>query len=503
MALANKVTASSKVRLGTLLLRAGVVKPEEFAEALERSKSCDAPLGTLLVKAGSLRQEDLYAALYLQSLVGEGVLALETAIRAMRMCHTQGVAAAPALHALGWRPAIQIQLDEIEYLMTESGFVTKEVYEQTVHKTGSAFGLVLKSIIYCNQFNEILKAVSLVRVTACSLEQAKVVLTEYRKTGRPVEQLLAAAGIVVSRTNLRLGDLLVAASLLSEAEMLLALEKSLRTNKRLGQLITGNTRVTPEILDLCLQVQGLTATGVIAPETAVRIVRECTSQNIGLPEYLKRTKVLAEDPQRAAVLLSVLQMAGLVDDKDVRHALETTRDLDLGPIAALTVSKYIEHNIYQALWHCDELMSRGLLRFEQCVVAILWCQRTGGQAEEAVLHVTGQYTRLSDAAEDMRDELSHVQKLNIERAEIQHAIDKEKNSSHAALFILGLVAFIVSTCISAWLLPSSVVTYCLVAFSLAYAVYLGIIAWNRKTQIQLDEENMQLAATTAIRRNRK
>jgi hypothetical protein len=42
-----------------------------------------------------------------------------------------------------------------------------------------------------------------------------------------------------------------------------------------------------------------------------------------------------------------------------------------------------------------------------------------------------------------------------------------------------------------------------VAFSLAYAVYLGIIAWNRKTQIQLDEENMQLAATTAIRRNRK
>src|SRR5207244_2668910 len=119
----------------------GIVRPEAFAVALARSKNQDMPVGNALVKLCELKNEDLSAALYLQALVGEGVLALETAIEALSICHRQGATPQAALNVLGWRPAIQPQIDEVEELLTESGFVSRLVYRTLVGKAGSAFNL--------------------------------------------------------------------------------------------------------------------------------------------------------------------------------------------------------------------------------------------------------------------------------------------------------------------------------------------------------------------------
>ena len=503
MAFYGQSATGKSIKLGALLMRSGIVQPEEFSVSLTRSKQCDTLVGNVLLKMGFLSQDDLACALHLQSLIMEGSLTSDLAARALKYCHEQGASPQAALQKLGWKGAPPQKIDEIGCLLTQSGFVSKSLYYCVVSSTKTAFGLVLKGALRCDQFDEVLKAASLVESRVCTLEQAAEALTLFRTRGIAVEDALRREfGLPVHKTSLRLGQLLVSACILSEAEVLVAVEQSLRSRKRLGQCLPFGTRVTPFAVDICLELQALASVGILSAAQAAKIARTCIDEKLTMAAYLKQSKALRENEQRSAQLVEILKQAQLITDQDVKEALVLTGKFSLGPIAALAATKRIDANIYRALWYCDGLMQKQSLKSAQAVVAILWCQRTGGDAAEAVVHISGVFTGLSEAAQASSDEPLPLRKVESESHRLYQMMQKEKQTPYTILFGLGVVLVIAVLALSAAMMSEHLAIVVGVSVLLGLSVYLSLLALSQQKEKQKDDEILSLAAICAVRKKR-
>jgi tetratricopeptide (TPR) repeat protein len=90
-------------RLGDLLVEAGLLKPEQLQQALQQVSQSGRPLGQALVRLNYLTEDDLRPALQAQLLIGDGVLPLPIAVRALRLAR-QKRTFQEALEELGWEP---------------------------------------------------------------------------------------------------------------------------------------------------------------------------------------------------------------------------------------------------------------------------------------------------------------------------------------------------------------------------------------------------------------
>jgi hypothetical protein len=501
MPLRNTVASASKwVKIGTLLLKSGVIQPEQFAQSLERSKQCDTLVGSVLVRAGWVKHEELTAALYLQSMIADGTLYPELAIKAMKIVHERGATAHAALASLGYKAMVQPKNDEIEYLLTEAGFVSRDLYCSVVSSDKTAFALVLKGALRCNQFNEVLKTVSLVRANICTLEQATIALKAFRETGVGVEETLTRNfGLSMRKTSLRLGELLVSACILSEADMLLALEKSLRTRSRLGVWLTTGTTLSASALDICLEIQSLASSGVLDADRAGKIAKRCIDLHSTVGDYLKSSKALLENPRSSARLIEILKQAQLITDEDVRDAQNMTRKFCLGPTAALAVTNRIDRNTYKALWHFHKLIESGLLRPDQAVVALLWCQRTGGDPEEAILHTSGK-AQAVDVVVPVKPEPSRVERLNTESQTLRIVVDEKKGALDRNFRTAGVALAVVLLTAMCFFLNNTALRISTVSVAVCLLGYLGFIGCQRLMQLKAEKASRRLAEITALRR---
>ncbi|HEY9788765.1 MAG TPA: hypothetical protein V6D22_00105 [Candidatus Obscuribacterales bacterium] len=499
MPLRNTVASASKwVKIGTLLLKSGVIQPEQFAQSLERSKQCDTLVGSVLVRSGWVKHEELTAALYLQAMIAEGTLYADLAIKAMKLVHEQGCTAYAALSALGYKAVVQPKADEIEHLLTEAGFVSRDLYSSVVCAEKTAFALVLKGALRCNQFNEILKTVSLVRANICTLEQATVALKTYRETGIGIEETLTRNfGLSMRKTSLRLGELLVSACILSEADMLLALEKSLRTRSRLGVWLTTGTTLSASALDICLEIQSLASSGVLDADRAGKIAKRCIDLHSTVGDYLKSSKALLENPRASAALIDILKKAQLITDEDVRDAQNMTRKFCLGPTAALAVTNRIDRNTYKALWHYHDQIAKGLLRPDQAVVALMWCQRTGGDPAESILHISGKANAIDT---DVQPGRSTREQLSEGTKAFRVVEDEQKNTLDRNFRTAGVALAVVLFTAMCFFLNDTSIKLSTIAIAFCLSAYLSYKGGKRLIQLKAEKISRRLAEITALRR---
>ncbi|HEY9790836.1 MAG TPA: tetratricopeptide repeat protein [Candidatus Obscuribacterales bacterium] len=92
-------------RLGDLLVESSLLSGEQLSGALTYCQDNNCPLGQALVRLNHLTQDDLRRALQAQILVGDGVLPVQLARRALR-AERKGKEFQEALRELGWEPDV-------------------------------------------------------------------------------------------------------------------------------------------------------------------------------------------------------------------------------------------------------------------------------------------------------------------------------------------------------------------------------------------------------------
>ncbi len=324
----NRVGAS--VTIGDLLKKVGLVSDAQLAQANSISTKTGAPLGSILVDTGVLSLDLSRAALLAQSLVTENVLPLEVAALALKVVLEQGIGFEEALGTLGWRSEYYQVTNWLGQLLYKAGAVSENGIQAAVeasYASGLPLGrvLVLRKVIPESVAYAALTCQVLVRERKITQEQAVDALRTALCTRKSIEEALELEGYQQEkqRKSVRLGELLIVAGLVSEIDLLSAVEKGMLDNKPIGQVLLQLNLIDEPTLERALSLQGMINTQALTPFEAANVLQDLqnrtasTTQDLAVIEVPEgqKTPGLGEIPE-------LLKVFGLYDEKDLLRAVQ-------------------------------------------------------------------------------------------------------------------------------------------------------------------------------------
>ncbi len=134
------------VRIGDMLVTARVVSSADITEAIQLSKRLSTPIGRVLITSGCVSEKILHAALDLQSLVRDGEVPLESALKALSRVDKTGCSVKEALEHLDFHPKYGKGKNNLADLLVDSNLVSQEQIDealQTSHDYGTPLGSTL------------------------------------------------------------------------------------------------------------------------------------------------------------------------------------------------------------------------------------------------------------------------------------------------------------------------------------------------------------------------
>lgn len=256
--------ASEKKKLGGFIVELGLLDNRDLGQALSIAQETSLPLGRVLVLSEMLSEEVLQGVLRCQSLIKQNLVDIELARKAMQMVSRDGVSVDDALFKLGWNHEATQDTTPLGELLIEAGYATREQLQAALEKSttsGLPFGrlLVFSGVLTEGLLTGALNAQILIRDGKLSKGQAVEALKEAKNRQVTVEVHLKEKGFydLPSRSCPRLGELLLFCGVISQSDLVGALEMGLMKKMPVGHILTSSNQVSARIMDAALQLQRL------------------------------------------------------------------------------------------------------------------------------------------------------------------------------------------------------------------------------------------------------
>jgi signal transduction histidine kinase len=193
------------------------------------------------------------AAVIAQVLLQDNMLHAKLAATALRMVHSQDITLESALKALGWRSEYYEHMNKLADLLVDSQCISEQQLKAGFEVSFST-GLPLLRVLIVRQ--------DIASATAQAVLDAHVLLREGRVDFERASSLIAESrhqqqdgGLMQFEDKVRLGRLLVHGGVLSEIDLVSAVEMSLGSEQPIGQVLINNGVITAEILEQALSLQ--------------------------------------------------------------------------------------------------------------------------------------------------------------------------------------------------------------------------------------------------------
>lgn len=360
-------------------MQAGILTQMQLGEAMRAAQGKKMQIGQMLVMNGLISPRDLQSALEAQSMLRDKSVELTEALRCLKIAYKVGAPFRDILFE--YATPKRTQSSKLGELLVESGLVTYEVLAKAVEQSNTT-GLPLGRMLVLHQIisNEVLNAV---------LDMQVRVRDEMMTRAEAIAALRAMAGLAPiaedekaspppakpeapRKKGLRLGELMVMAGVLTETDVMNALEWGLVNQQTIGQVLISQMLVSQSILDAALELQKLVDKGELNStraseclarvhgggatlEDAVRDVREeqQISGDITFDELLSLANVLTED------------------ELDDAFDISTKSAAVIGKFLVLT--GHLDVPTLQAALRCYQLISKGLIGRDDAVVTLDYC----------------------------------------------------------------------------------------------------------------------------------
>lgn len=266
---------TSDIRVGELLVRAGVIGEDELRSAIQTAQDENLHLGQVLVKNGILTNEQLRAAIDAQTALKDKQCDARTGFRALRT-------------ALKSKNTFEMSLSEVKRtasaggpsnrlggFLLEAKLITWEQFQNALTESlqsGLPLGrcLVLSGSLPESTLELALELQVRVRDEVLGREEAVTLLKgDIAKN----QQMLVAkeeanAGREARKHTVRVGDLLVKSGAVSNYEVLEAQESAVANGQRIGQALLSRGLVQHATLEAALAVQQMIDNSFITEEQA-------------------------------------------------------------------------------------------------------------------------------------------------------------------------------------------------------------------------------------------
>ncbi|HEY9678473.1 MAG TPA: hypothetical protein V6C76_10720 [Drouetiella sp.] len=374
----------NELRIGELLIQAEILTQADLDQAMKTARSTGLPIGRVLVMAGYLTDNEFQAAVQAQSLIRDGILPLEQAVRALSYLASNECTFDEGLQAIGWNSGQDKESNKLGELLLVSNIVPSDQLE-TAMKTSTATGLPLGRLLISlgSLTDELLatalNAQSLIRAGALSRDQATAGLVAAYKRQLPLTEQNGEQARMRGphRKSIRLGELLVGAGILSHLEVGQALQASLLQQKWMGQALVEAGRLTEGLLQDALTLQEMVANETLTTDQAHKCLRRVQKGDQHLAEVVAMMDLPDSEVKTQVRFHELLRVAGLIGQPEL-DSIKTEVERASKPSfkdafhvgQALSDKGYIDEHTFFGSLRCFYLLAIGWLNMQQGIIAL-------------------------------------------------------------------------------------------------------------------------------------
>lgn len=373
-------------RIGELLVAAGILNAEKLPEALELAKKTGVPIGRVLVMFGSVKQQDVDSALQIQRLIREATVSPDFGITALTSAHGESVGVEEVLR----RSKDYVIKNPLGELLVEAGMITRQQLNESIRtathsnmplgKFLSLTGMIGTPVLFAG-----LNAQLSLRDKKISRQEAidQIKAASLARKALPNALLSSTHGNAQAKVDVKLGELLTMAELISETDALAAIELGLFKNKPIGQVLVEHKLIHESLIRPALQLQKMVQAKELRPSQAAEVLmcvhkKHCTLEQAAKELGLNTTM----DGWKEA--LDLLKMSGLLSDMHHRLAVSAVNMKPHDVRGALSSTGAIDELLFQAAMRCQFLMANQKMRLEQAIIALHYCARSRTNLDEAI-----------------------------------------------------------------------------------------------------------------------
>ncbi len=391
----EKAEKKGPKRIGELLVAANIIKADVLAQALKIAKESKSPIGRTLMSMGKLSQEELEAAIELQGWLREGVISTEFGIRALNVAIKGKISLEQSFSKLGWQPPNREDTpkSELAELILEAGILNFQILDDAVRDSQQnqmTLGryLVFNNIVSSRLLSSVLTAQVFLRDGKITREQAVLGLRAASHKQQSIEQSLKESGAYhVDAINVRIGDLLTAAGLISEEDKVSAVELGLAQQKPVGEILVAAHMIAEPILEETLKLQKLVNARSISVEEAAKSLKEAHMRGIQIPKPRPELTLLNSEIEDVTEVIEFLGQIGILSKEQIVQANYEKQQKGLTLSEALISSGVLNATLITAGHLAKNLINGEIIDSEQATAILHHCSKENSEFHQALLKV--------------------------------------------------------------------------------------------------------------------
>lgn len=307
----------NQIKIGELLVGAGVVSTGDIVEAIQIAKRMNLPIGRVMIMSGCLSETNLNDGLEAQQLIREGALTVDTAYESLKICFARKISLNEALERLDWKPQKGDlgSVSKLGGLLVDSNLVSQDQLDRALKAsftTGVPLGgtLVLQGLLSAQLLPAILNTQEKLRDGKISRQEAvdemksavllwasaeRSKLSEFLETDT-TSQLLSERAIALAPLpspppaltgSMPLKELLQLSGFYMESNVQAAIKNGLSDPRILPRLLVVLGLIDQQSMESCLRCLSLMEGGLLKPEEAVAALTLMRNRRSGLDEALR------------------------------------------------------------------------------------------------------------------------------------------------------------------------------------------------------------------------
>lgn len=368
------------IKLGELLVKAGIITQKELDDCVRLAGSKRLHLGQMLMVSGYLTARQLDAAMDAQIMIRDKIIEEDFAVRCLKYaCKTEArfkdvVSEQQSL--------VDHQESQVQWTLGHLLFESEVVYQDQIdaaYQRSNATGIPMGRILVVNNHiadNLLGKALDLlVRIRDEGIEREEAIEALRAAAGiSPISPVTQNLLLPPRRKKVRLGELMLMANIMSEADVLSAVELGLTYGVPIGQVMVEQGYVAGHIVEAALELQEYCEVSQIEIDRAAEVLRQVHQYGgsvSGILGDLQEIDVEEEKPRLNFEKLLVL--ARLVSVEQVQQAFDICRQTPEALAKILCLTGFMEGDVHDATLRCYELLDSGRLSQDDALVALDYC----------------------------------------------------------------------------------------------------------------------------------